>query len=67
MEIPRHWRMRANRLRLEGYQRKVNGGIEISLTGSSWFELPNNFKEEKSVPVERIIYQAVDSELVSVR
>ncbi len=67
MEAPRHWRMRFNRLRLQGWQRIRDGEIEVSLTGSSWSKLPQKFEKKEDRPEEIIVFQAADSELVSAR
>jgi len=67
MEIVRFWRIREYLLRLEVKSRETNRGIEINLPGSSnHFELPN-LEKEKNMSEEIIIYQAIDSELVSAK
>lgn len=55
MEIARHWRLRKERLRLAGYQKRgENGNTQVSISGSRWVEL-----EYKKVPKDGVtIYHA---------
>lgn len=66
-EIPRHWRLRKQRLCLSGFQRKTpNGCIEVSITGNSWYNLKkqNGHHPEENPFSENnfVVYQAEETE-----
>lgn len=61
-EIAQHWRLRHQRLRLEGFKRVTEDGIvEVSATGTSFVEKAGNGYHKNEDPLEgQIIYQAED-------
>jgi len=70
VEIPRHWRMKALRLKMEGFQRtNETGGIEVSINGSSWYPLNGNDHNghvEENPFQGQIIYQAPISSSIEI-
>ena len=60
-EIPRHWRMIHQRMRLTGFQRISPNGqvVEVSLSGNSWYPLNGNGHRAQENPFDsEVVYQA---------
>ena len=59
-EIPKYWRMIPQRIHLGGFQRVTeNGGVEVSLTGISWYPLNGNGHHPEENPFKAtVVYQA---------
>lgn len=62
-EIARHWRLRHQRLRLEGFKRQTENGItEVSVTGTSFMEKTGNGYHKEENPFEgKVIFEAEES------
>jgi len=59
VEIARHWRLQRQRYCLEGIKKTdTDGNEQISVSGSSWVDIPSNGRSKEKPLMESVVYEA---------